>query len=140
LIKTPANERQAKFSPDGHWIAYTSDESGRAQVKVAPFPGPGRSYVVSAIGGDAPRWAGSGKELFFVTPDKTLSAASIETDGGTILVRDVKPLFQIKTDDVPTAVYDVDPNGQRFLVALPVDEVHPPSLTLIVNWPAVLPR
>jgi Tol biopolymer transport system component len=138
MIKTPANERQARFSPDGHWVAYTSDESGRTQVNVAPFPGPGRAQVISAAGGDAPHWARSGKELFFVTPDKTLSVASIDTEGGVIVVHDVKPLFQIKTDDVPTAAYDAAPDGQRFLVASPVDEVRVPSLTLIVNWPAAL--
>jgi hypothetical protein len=138
VIRTPANERQSRFSPDGRWVAYTSDESGRIQVNVAPFPGPGRAQVISAAGGDAPHWARSGKELFFVTPDKRLSVASIDTEGETLVVRDVKTLFQLRTGDVPTSAYDVAADGQRFLIASPVDEIRAPSLTLIVNWAAAL--
>ena len=64
---TPFDESAAKFSPDGRWIAYASNESGRREIYVQPYPGPGGKWQVSATGGDEPVWARNGRELFFAT-------------------------------------------------------------------------
>ena len=141
FINTPANEGQGRFSPDGRWVAYQSDESGRVEVYVAPFPGPGRPQPVSTGGGSGPRWRVDGKELFFVTPDQRMDAAAIDTTGASVVVSRIEQLFQVRVDAAAGLnAWDVAPDGQRFLIASPVDEPRPPSLSLIVNWPATLRR
>ena len=65
FLTTPASENNAHFSPDGHWLAYVSDESGRNEIYVQPFPGPGRRWAISTDGGDEPVWSRDGRELFY---------------------------------------------------------------------------
>ena len=77
FLATPAAEDNPEFSPDGHWIAYSSNASGREEVYVRPFPGPGGQYQVSRSGGTQPQWRGDGRELFFLSLDGTLRAASV---------------------------------------------------------------
>lgn len=67
FLQTKFNEAEAKFSPDGRWVAYSSDESGRPEVYVQPFPGPGGKWQISTDGGGAPEWARNGRELFYVS-------------------------------------------------------------------------
>ena len=68
FLRTPANEQHARFSPDGRWVAFTSDESGREEVFVVPFPGPGGRIQISSEGGRSPRWRQDGKEIFYLGP------------------------------------------------------------------------
>lgn len=74
LLGTPASERSARFSPDGKWLAYVSDETGEFQVYVIPFPGPGPRIPVSVDGGLSPIWSSDGKELFFRRGSKVIAA------------------------------------------------------------------
>jgi Tol biopolymer transport system component len=137
LLGTPFDERSPQFSPDGRWLAYASDESGRFEIYVQPFPGLGQKWQVSTGGGAYPRWRRDGKEIFFLKlPEKTLMAAEVKP-GSTFAVEAPKALFQtqIKWNDFGTQ-YDVSPDGSRFLINTLVDEGMTEALTVVQNWTA----
>jgi hypothetical protein len=122
---------EARFSPDGRSIAYSSDESGRSEIYLAEYPGPGTRAQVSPAGGVAPRWRRDGRELFYV--DESGAVMSVEIAAGSGLeIRTTKKLFQ-----PPRRVldYDVSADGQRFLL-LASDADSSPPITLIQNWAA----
>jgi Tol biopolymer transport system component len=137
VLQTSFRESGAVFSPDGRWIAYTSDESGRAEVYVAPFPGPGRKWQVSSGGGTLPRWSGTGREIFFNGAGERIMAAEVSAHGDTFEVGRTQPLFQIRVLAIGS-VYDVTPDGQRFLVNTANETQISVPMTLVVNWPAAL--
>jgi len=135
FLQTPTNESVPSFSPDGHWLAYISDESGRFEVYVQPYPGPGGKYQVSTEGGTEPVWNPNGKELFYRSGDKMM-AAEISTQPG-FSVGKPKMLFQGPYVPTPFTFpnYDVSPDGQRFLMIKQSEQSA--SLTQIVvvqNW------
>ena len=124
----------ARISPDGRWLAYTSNDSGRAEVYVAPFPGGGGRWQITTNGGDAVAWRRDGKELYYWGLDQMLTAVAVNTQGAEFQVGAARPLFRLSSPALGMA-YDVTPDGQRFLVNyLPEDTATP--LTLIVNWTA----
>ncbi len=139
VLNTPFRETEAVFSPDGRWIAYTSDESGRSEVYVTPFPGPGRKWQVSSSGGVLPRWCGTGKEIFFDGPDEHIMAAEVSARGDTFQVGRTQPLFDIRPQR-PGSFFDVTPDGQRFLVNTSTQPQNSAPMTLVVNWPAELKK
>ena len=104
------------MSPDGRWLAYVSDESGADEVYVNSFPRPSAALRVSVSGGREPRWAPGGRELFYRNR-RGMVAATVELTP-VIRVRSTQTLFKddayVKSDR--DAAYDVDPNGQRFLI------------------------
>ena len=130
---------EPQFSPDGHWIAYTSDESGRNEVYVAPFPGPGGKRQVSTAGGNYPLWRADGKELFYFAADAHEMAAETETKGGVFEVTKVTALFAVP-GEVAAVAGDVSADGQRFLFALPPENDAPEPLTVVQNWTAGLKK
>ena len=137
FLQTEFHEMRATFSPDGRWIAYQSNESGREEVYVRPFPGPGGKWQISTNGGTRARWRRDGKELFYLGYDDRIMAAEIKLGMATVDVGSVRPLFHIR----PFAgggrdIYDVTGDGQRFLVASPGGEENSSPITLVVNWPA----
>ena len=133
---TSANLRDAKVSPDGKWVAYTSDESGTNQVYVCAFPTPAGKTPVSADGGQEPRWSRDTRELFYRNPLKNqLMVTEVQTDS-TFRAGPPKPLFELSTNN-----WDVDPDAKRFLVAKPQEAtVDAPQLRVVVNWLDELPR
>ncbi len=140
FLDTQFNEREAQFSPDGRWIAYTSDESGQDEVYVAPFPGPGGKWRVSSAGGEEPKWRRDGRELFYLAADKKLMVAEVKENGSRFEVSVVRPLFPIHGRKIGFAtVYDVSAEGQRFLVNSLTEE-NPSPVTLVVNWTADLTK
>src|SRR6185503_844177 len=96
FLQTEFNESGGQLSPDGHWIAYQSDESRRNEIYVAPFPGPSGKRQVSTSGGSFAKWRGDGKELFYRAPNNKLMAAEINGQGATFEVGAVRPLFEIR--------------------------------------------
>jgi hypothetical protein len=145
FLQTPFNESPGQFSPDGRWIAYSSDESGRYEVYVTPFPGPGGKWQVSTASGDWPRWRRDGKEIFYVAPaDNKLMAAAVNGRGSAFEVGAVRPLFDTRVAGPPSVrpgqgrMYDISPDGQRFLVNTVAEEAASAPITLVVNWPALL--
>jgi eukaryotic-like serine/threonine-protein kinase len=145
FLRTPFNETSGRISPDGHWMAYVSDESGTPEVYVTSFPNARGKWSVSTHGGRAPEWRRrDGKELFFIGPNGQLTAVPVNrVDGGTTF--DVGPptiLFNVpRLQFGATGVfsewqYAPSADGQRFLVRIPVSETSSPPATVILNWPS----
>jgi hypothetical protein len=116
---------------------YQSNESGRFEIYVQPFPGPGGQWQVSTAGGIHPRWRADGKELFFIAPDTTLVAVSVQASGSTFEPGTQMTLFQTRMVVGGIAnlhhQYAVSGDG-RFLVNVRADESTVTNLTLILNW------
>jgi serine/threonine protein kinase/Tol biopolymer transport system component len=139
VLQTSFREQEAVFSPDGRWIAYTSDESGRSEVYVTQFPVPGRKWQVSTSGGVLPRWSGTGREVFFDGSGERIMATEVSADGSTFKVGQTQPLFEIRAQR-PGTFFDVTPDGQRFLVNTAAQAQTSVPMTLVVNWPAELKK
>ena len=141
FLQTPFNEVPGVFSPDGRWIAYVSNESGRPEVYVAPFPGPGGKWMVSTAGGGNPRWRSDGKEIFYLAGGQQMMAAAVNGAGSSFQVGAVQPLFAIRPVG-PRSFYDVSADGQRFLAITGPDQrpAAIPPITVVVNWTAALKK
>jgi Tol biopolymer transport system component len=141
------NTGEARFSADGRWMVYTSDESGRAEVYVTPFPAASSKWQVSTAGGSSPKWRRDGKEIFYLSADSRLLAAQVDAGGDIFQVKGVLPLFQVFLRTGPSRFdlsstseqigYDSSPDGQWFVVNAPPEGSAPP-ITLITNWSADL--
>jgi eukaryotic-like serine/threonine-protein kinase len=143
FLQTPFNEGAGQFSPDGRWIAYQSNESGRDEVYVAPFPGPGGKWQISPAGGTFPRWRRDGTELYYLAPNNNLMAAQVNGAGSAFQVGTVRALFQARPRFGTAAFgtpYDVSADGQRFLVNTVIQEATSEPITLVVNWTAALKK
>ena len=132
------DESRARFSPDGRFVAYDSDESGSRQVYVTSFPGPGGKQQVSTNSGEDPVWRRDGKELFFLSEGK-LMAAEVKANGSSLDISNPQLLFDAHSGFGPWAHYDVTPDGKRFLVAT-VGEGGSAPMNLVVNWTADLKK
>jgi Tol biopolymer transport system component len=138
FLQTGFNEDNGAFAPDVKWIAYTSNESGRDEVYVQPFPATGGRYQISKSGGTQPLWRGDGRELFFLTPDGTMMAASINATHG-FEAGIAQPLFASGVaSTVNRRQYAVTRDGKRFLVIVAQQRSSPTPLTVVVNWPAAV--
>jgi serine/threonine protein kinase/Tol biopolymer transport system component len=141
FLKTAFNEGDGHFSPDGHWVAYESNESGRYEIYIAPFPGSGGRSQVSSAGGIQARWRSDGKELFYIAPDRWLMAAEIGVKGDKMVIGAPRRLFGPQPNPTVGYQYDVSPDGQRFLAILPNEQAAPPEPpTLVLNWTAGLKK
>jgi serine/threonine protein kinase len=139
-FETPYSEKQGRFSPDLKWIAYTSNESGRAEVYVRGFKPPGGKWRVSSDGGSAPVWRGDGKELFFISSDAKIMSVAVRP-GATFEGAPAVPLFKIPGDLLELSVvtqYDVAPDGRSFLINLDTPTEGQRMITLVTNWPSLL--
>jgi Tol biopolymer transport system component len=119
FLQTPADESQPAFSPDGHWIAYTSDESRSNQVYVRPFPpGPGK-FQISREGGSWPRFARDGKQLFYVAPDGHLMAVDYQAKPESFEAGNPRVWTEFTLNPAGSlSSYDVAPGGKR-IVSIP---------------------
>ena len=136
---TEANfQGDSRFSPDGRWLAYDSDESGRFEVYVRPFPGPGGRWQISKAGGSQPHWRRDGKELTFLTPENKLMAVAVGTTTG-FQAGAPALLFAIHPS-LNGSAYDATGDHQRFLVNTVPDEQGSPPLSLLVHWTRLLAR
>jgi Tol biopolymer transport system component len=144
FITTAYNETQGQISPNGHWIAYTSNESGRDEVYVQSFPVAGRKQQVSIDGGVMPRWRRDGRELFYLAANQFLTAVPIGDPTSLTLGRPA-PLFRTRlvvegseSTGLPTT-YDVSGDGQRFLLRYRPTDPGPP-MTVVTNWLGALKK
>lgn len=136
VVKTPFEERDGQFSPDGKWIAYQSNESGRFEIYVQPFNRPGERRRVSTDGGTQVRWRADGRELFYLTLESRLVALPISVSDTAVKAGDVTTLFHAPVGEAQGIArhhYSVSPDGQRFLVDTIVEEQAPP-IVVILNW------
>jgi Tol biopolymer transport system component/tRNA A-37 threonylcarbamoyl transferase component Bud32 len=144
VLQTPFIKTQAQISPDGRWMAYTSNESGTDEVYIQSFPTPGNKRQASSNGGVQPRWRKDGRELFYLASDQRLMAVRVtldsafEADAPVALFRTRLIPQGSQSLGLPTA-YDVSPDGQRFVVTIPPEDLGPP-ITVVLNWLAALKR
>jgi len=136
-LQTQFNEFQARFSPDGRWIAYTSDETGENEVYIRHFPSPGTAVRVSAAGGTMPVWHPEGRELYYISLDNKTMAAQIRSKGSSLEIGSVSPLF---TRPREVWTYDVFPDGKRFLMERFIEPKETDPITIVVNWNAGLKK
>jgi len=127
----------AAFSPNGRFLAYDSNESGRLEVYVQTFPLSGQKWVISSGGGTLPRWRADGKELFYITEDGRLMSAELKSDSSFDRVV-TKQLFQTDFRRAPGYPFDAAPDGSRFLVNTPAEANNPAPLVVVLNWRATL--
>ena len=141
LVRTEANEAAGTLSPNGRWLAYVSDVSGRFEVYVQSFPEGGGKQQVSTGGGAYPRWRQDGRELFYYAGDGKLMAVQVRS-GVSFEVGAAAPLFEFRAGTLLTnlAPYAVTADGQRFLINAVVDTEPSAPLTVVVNWAADLKK
>lgn len=140
LLTTSFDEFEGVFSPDGRWIAYSSNESGAYEVYIRSFPDGGQKRRVSYSGGMHPRWRADGQELFFLGQGWTVMVAEAKLQPG-LEIGTPKPLFQMVMADImrgQIASFDVFPDGQHLLVITP--ERKPLPITLVQNWKTFVDR
>jgi Tol biopolymer transport system component len=138
VIQSPATEDQGQFSPDGHWLAYTSNESGQGEIYVIPFPpsSSGVKWLVSRGGGVQPRWRRNGRELFYISPDSKMMSVEVNTQ---TVFQSGTPHALFQTEIVNTGIrtgpvsWDLAPDGNRFLI-ITANSSDTSSLTVALNW------
>jgi hypothetical protein len=140
VVQTAFEERDGQFSPDGKWIAYQSNESGRSEIVVQPFPGPGDKLQISTNGGAQVRWRHDGKELFYIALDGQLMAVPIQiaASGRSIEASSPVSLFATRVGGALQGPnkqqYVVSLDGQRFLMNTLAEGDQPSPITVILNW------
>ncbi len=141
LLGTNFAEAHAQFSPDGHWLAYVSIESGRQEIYVVPFPSLSSKLQISTAGGVQPRWRRDGKEIYYVAPDGKMMAVTVAITGNSLKPDPPKTLFQTRIVTTTSGYhqYDVTADGQKFLINSNVDR-DPEPITLYANWTAGLKK
>jgi serine/threonine-protein kinase len=141
LVQTTFAEDNGEISPDGHWLAYQSNESGQLEISVRPFPNVDRGHwTISTSGGTRPLWARSGKELFYLDGANAITSVPIQTaptfSAGNPTTLFGRPYFLSGGD--PGRSYDVSPDSQRFLMiktTVTGDQTSTsPSMVVVLNW------
>jgi Tol biopolymer transport system component len=143
LVQSQWLIRNAQFSPDAKFVAYSSSETGTWEVYVSPFPGFGSKWQVSRGGGEEPRWRSNDKELFYLAPNGMLMAAEVKTNdsfeaGSPSALFRTHPRQPISAMDFFS--YDVSADGQKFLVNTKVDTSSSAPLSVILNWSAEMDK
>jgi dipeptidyl aminopeptidase/acylaminoacyl peptidase len=134
FLAGPFDEAAGMFSPDGRWVAYHSNESGRSEVYITSFPEPGRKWQASTEGGLFPEWRTDGRELFFVSEGEVV-AVDVEARGEGLVFGRPRPLFPLEPQE-SNQRYSPSPDGQRFLAIERVGEQALRPVTVVVNWTA----
>ena len=141
FVQTNALEYTGRFSPDAHWIAYSSDESEKMEVYVQAFPITQGKWQVSTGGGGAPQWSKDGKEIYYVAPDKKLMIVDVKGVGASFEQGIPKPLFDVDVDSYQAPNrYAVSKDGQRFLVNTSVEGTSLKPIMAIINWTAEIKK
>jgi eukaryotic-like serine/threonine-protein kinase len=136
FLRTPFNESAPRFSPDGHWLAYVSDESGRYEVYVQAYPGPGGKWQVSTEGGTEPVWNRNGRELFYRSGNKMMvveitTQPNFAFGSPRMLFEGGQYMPPSGPYSYPFPNYDVSPDGQRFLM---ITKESKPQISVVLNW------
>jgi Tol biopolymer transport system component len=135
FLRTPANEGAPSFSPDGHWMVYASDESGRWEIYVQPYPGPGGKLQISTDGGREPVWNRNGRELFYRNGIRMIAVDVITQPNFS--AGKPRTVFegQYRSTNASLATYDVAADGQRFLMVKQSEQVTSVSqINVVLNW------
>jgi Tol biopolymer transport system component len=139
LISTEFNNTYSEFSPDGHWVAYDSNESGKDEIYAMAFPNATARFQISTAGGANVQWRADGKELYYTDPDNKIMAVDINSHGESLQVGTPHVLWQPRLQPVVSPPYSASSDGKRFLVnELPLQSTA--QLTLVLNWNAGLTK
>jgi hypothetical protein len=137
IVKTKFNEGFGTFSPDGHYVAYSSNESGQSEIYVQEFPEARNKWQISTAGGSQPFWRGDGRELYYRSGARVIAVPLPAGDGFTAGAP--APLFEARFASVLLrAHYRPTPDGQRFLLVAPLGDEASQSATVMLNWTAAL--
>ena len=135
LIESPFRERNPDVSRDGRWIAYQSDESGKPEVYVRPFPDVGKGkWQVSEQGGSRPAWAHNRRELFYLGPDSVMMSVTFEVSGSTFVASTPKRLGTMPTTPGAHRAFDVAGDDQRFLTIRGETSNERAEINVVRNW------
>jgi Tol biopolymer transport system component len=139
FVQTRGDDRDGQFSPDGKWVAYQSNHSGRAEIYLQPFPGPGDPVQVSVNGGTQVRWGRRGLELLYVGADQRMMSVAVSSDATGGSARLAQPMALFRTPFDPSVLqgrqqYVVSGDNQRFLVNTPIDAAAPSPIVVMLNW------
>ena len=137
LVKEQGDQSSAYVSPDGQWLVYTSNESGRPEIYVQAMGQQRGKYQISVAGGSSPRWSSSGKELYFINPEGMLMAVSVQAAQAWKSAPPVS-LFKLRQESGVISNYLPAPDGRRFLLTTPLPETTPLPIKVILNWTARL--
>jgi dipeptidyl aminopeptidase/acylaminoacyl peptidase len=139
LLASTFNEGWARLSPDGHWIAYVSDESTQREVYVRSFPAGTVKVQISTAGGGQPQWRRDGKELFYMAPDNTIMSVEIRSAANRVEASKPQSLFTANVDQNKSIrnQYAAAPDGERFLILSLVDRNRSP-IVAVLNWRGLL--
>jgi Tol biopolymer transport system component len=132
-LQTPASEHDARLSPDGRWMAYSSDESRDFQIYVSSFPGKESKFQISSDGGIHPFWSRDGKELFYLTPERVLMG--VQLSGGPRFDH-AAPRVLFQTRVITSSVPGISPDGKRFLMPSLLSATGDTPIHVITNWHA----
>jgi eukaryotic-like serine/threonine-protein kinase len=138
IVYNGHGDQNAAFSPDGKWVVYQSDESGADEIYVQPFEGLWGSSTqrrrLSNGGGGLPRWSRDGAELYYVTSSGYLISIAVGADGGNLEFATPRALFRTRQLANTLNPFDVSPDGQRFIMNLPLEDSTPSPITILTNW------
>jgi hypothetical protein len=147
FLETRYTEREGRFSPDGRWIAYSSDQSGRHEVYVRPSTPGGPEVRISKDGGSQPRWRHDGGELFYLDPIGRMFAVSLQEKGGVIVPGRAMPLFATGSSltmappgQAGRGEYAVTRDGRRFLMITRIQDPSADPAHVVLNWPSLIRR
>jgi serine/threonine protein kinase/Tol biopolymer transport system component len=141
FLKAVSILRNGQFSPNGKWVAYASNETGKWEIYVTSFPDARGKWQVSTGGGEQPRWRGDGKELFYISSDGKMMAVPVTTGvnfdaGPPVVLFQATPRLPVSTND--QFVFDVSRDGQRFLILTQLKQAESEPMSIILNWAARL--
>ena len=137
LAASAFREEKPTFSPNGKFVAYQSDETGRYEIYVQSFPSTGRKWPVSSSGGGGPRWSPDGREILYINAARELVSTRVETDAAEIRIRESRVLFltNVRTS-LGDSSFDISADGERFVFGRPLRASSP--LTVLLNWEEAL--
>jgi Tol biopolymer transport system component len=143
FLKAPSTLKNGRFSPDGRWVAYASNESGRWEIYVTSFPEAHGKWQVSNGGGDQPKWRGDGKEIFYLSPEDKVMASSVTTGanfdaGAPTALFQANPREGVATSEQVS--YDISKDGQKFLINTQQRQGDAMPMSVILNWPSKLTK
>ena len=134
VAQTPFSETDGRFSPDGRWLAFASDETGRDEIYVQPFPGPGPKVQISVGGGFRAHWSQGGREILYQSSDNQLMAVAVRETGSRVEADTPRPLLSL----AGITGWEASPDGQRFLVSKAMSAGLP--ITIVLNWKPPAPK
>ncbi len=134
FYQTEAEDGVGTFSPDGRWFAYWSQESGRGEIYVAPFPGPGRRVQVSANSGTWMQWRADGREVFFQEENGALKRVEVDGRGDTFTVGAVEDVVDLRLPALTGKTFSITADGEQVLAAISSQDVQSPFVDLVVGW------